>query len=185
MKSATLSCNGFTLIELLVVVLIIGILAAVAMPQYSRAVEKSRSTQALTLLQPIITAYEAYYMANGSFPTNFDQLDVDMTAWTGNTQWYIYASDTRSNEDWSLQLQPGTVISGFYMGRLSGKYKGGGFGYYLVNNLNGVPNNELLCFERIGSGVKFTQPEGAYCKVLFKGTKVFANGGARIYTLPK
>jgi prepilin-type N-terminal cleavage/methylation domain-containing protein len=70
--------QAFTLIELLVVVLIIGILTAVALPQYMRAVEKTRAMQALAVVKTIGDAQEIYYMANGVYADNLDDLGIDV-----------------------------------------------------------------------------------------------------------
>lgn len=68
------SKKGFTLIELLVVVLIIGILSSVALPQYQKAVEKSRAASVFANMQAIARMLDVYYLANGSYPD--DRLDV-------------------------------------------------------------------------------------------------------------
>ena len=149
--------NGFALIELLVVVLIIGILAAVALPQYQKAVEKARASEALPLLKSVYQAAQNYQLANGEWPTKFDELAVEIP-WTGTIKWRDSGvmKDTRSNNLWSLQLywesEGSTAID---IGRISGSYKGVGF------HVN--PSGALACVEKTGEGVIFDGNEGDYC----------------------
>ena len=77
--------RGFTLIELLVVVLIIGILASVALPQYTKAVAKSRYSQLIMVGKSLKDAMEIYYMANGDYPQYWGDLDIEFKGCTADT----------------------------------------------------------------------------------------------------
>ena len=69
--------RGFTLIELLVVVLIIGILASVALPQYQKSVFKSQATVLKVQVDEFVKAQRIHFLENGSFTDDLTNLYID------------------------------------------------------------------------------------------------------------
>jgi prepilin-type N-terminal cleavage/methylation domain-containing protein len=129
--------KGFTLIEMLVVVLIIGILAAIALPQYQKAIEKSRFAEAFTLIGTLGRAQELYKLTTGNVSFTFGNFDINMPNATptsgavgGNLQ-YISGGGLRGkNFDYVIVSHS----SDFWYGsiaiiRTSGKFKNAGFVY--------------------------------------------------------
>ena len=108
-----LTTSGFTLIELLVVVLIIGILAAVAVPQYQKAVEKARATEAVLTISTLEKAVDRWILENGTpsatvrFLGTNGTLDIDLqcSSLIGNS------CDLRSY-NYNIYFEPNAAFTG-------------------------------------------------------------------------
>ena len=86
MKVKFFNNKGFTLLEILVVVLIIGILAAIALPKYQKAVKKSRAVEAVMNLKSLFKAQEMFRLTNGTYTNNLNNLDIKL-----NSKYYTYS----------------------------------------------------------------------------------------------
>lgn len=71
--------KGFTLVEMLVVVLILGILVSVSVPQYQKAVARVKYGNLRSYVEQIYKAERMYYLANGTFTQNWEELDISFS----------------------------------------------------------------------------------------------------------
>ena len=87
--------KGFTLIELLVVILIIGVLAGIAIPQYRKVKMKAELSQMLVYMDAMKKSVKNYYIANRSYPTDITVLDAGLEQYAielGASKWIANGS---------------------------------------------------------------------------------------------
>lgn len=87
--------RGFTLIELLIVVLIIGILATIALPQYQLALEQARVRSGIVFMDAWIQAEEIYYLNHGNYTTDWNELDIKIPL---PKDWIVQTSYIRTTD---------------------------------------------------------------------------------------
>lgn len=85
MKNTRKSKKGFTLIELIVVIAILGILAAILIPQFSGFTDRAKQTQALTDAKQFATAMDGLRAEKGNGSAAFTQANVEAMAFGGDT----------------------------------------------------------------------------------------------------
>ncbi|TAM43684.1 prepilin-type N-terminal cleavage/methylation domain-containing protein [bacterium] len=82
--------RGFTLIEIIIVIIIIGILAAVGISQYSAVVEKARWAEAKMVLGTLRSAQIAVYLENGAYVAAISDLGVDAPTTCQSSYYFSY-----------------------------------------------------------------------------------------------
>ena len=101
--------NGFTLIELLIVVAIIGIIAAIAIPNLLNAIDRSKQKRTMADMRSIGTACEEYSIDNNFYPVQTTQGAVSGISTTLEP---TYIKVTPTNDGWNWNVQYGTAAGG-------------------------------------------------------------------------
>lgn len=111
MKTSDRSLAAFTLVEIMVVVVIVGLLAALAVPTFVKIRASSQDKAVLNNLRQLLFSADQYYLETGN--TTVASIDLVGTSSTS----YIKDFQTVANEDYSAVLTQATPVTAFGVGR--------------------------------------------------------------------
>ncbi len=105
--------EGFTLIELLVVIIIIGILAAIALPSFLNQANKAKQSEGKQYLSSINKGQQAYYAENTAFGATISELGIGLKTQTSN---FVYANGTSTDGATSTAAPASSAMKAYAAG---------------------------------------------------------------------
>lgn len=114
MNTKTMVRTGFSLVELAVVVVIIGVLAAFAVPRFRSSVERSKAAEAYNYLSAVQAAQERYHARQSTYADDLDELDIKLTAPKYFSIGTVGPGDSGDIQDsWTLTLTRAGASAGY------------------------------------------------------------------------
>jgi len=140
--------EGFTLIELLVVIIIIGILAAIALPSFLSQANKAKQSEGKQYISSLNKGQQAFFVENNKFGSDVSELGIGLKTQTSNYKYTIAASTTSAT---SLATPMNTdALKGY----------AGGVGLVAVAGSDAKTAQSILC-ETTGPGTPTAPTYGA------------------------
>ena len=148
--------KGFTLIELLIVVAIIGIIAAIAIPNLLNAIDRGKQKRTMADMRSVGTSVEEYAIDNSFYPNLASEADIAGSALEASVE-PIYIRNVPTNDGWGFAMRYVSDTTIYTVGSLG---KDGSSGGSLTVSGSGGPTQDFDCDIIFSSGSFIQWPEG-------------------------